>query len=99
MVSEQDIHQNETAVADVVLSDEYKSNYWNAYIKRSYENDVTIGVMTPADVPIGKWRLNIDVIKLVGESQTMYRYSIRDPVYILFNPWCKGNNQISRSMR
>ncbi|WAR13577.1 TGM1-like protein, partial [Mya arenaria] len=77
--------------AEVVLSEEYVSDRWNAYIKSRNGNDVTVAIMTPADTPVGKWRLSIDVIKSVESARAMYRYQFPDPLYILFNPWCRDD--------
>ena len=54
-------------------------------------NDATIEINIPADTTIGEWSLSVETITVQDKKKKHYRYEHPDYMYILFNPWCKGN--------
>ena len=64
------------------------SNDWTANIQQSTGRDVEISVTTDVDCIVGEWRMTIDVLS--KDSPESSRYIHKKPVYVLFNPWCKG---------
>ncbi|XP_059179199.1 hemocyte protein-glutamine gamma-glutamyltransferase-like [Physella acuta] len=74
-----------------ILSDEDRPKEWGAKIVSQQGNQLTIEVYTPPTCYIGKWNLKIDVVKKLDTNVNVYRYQHADPIYILFNPWCKDD--------
>nr|CAD7601167.1 unnamed protein product [Timema genevievae] len=59
---------------------------WNAVLENSTENIITVHVTPAADSIIGQWNIEIDT-KLKNDGA--FSYSHKDPIYILYNPWCR----------
>ncbi|XP_059154439.1 hemocyte protein-glutamine gamma-glutamyltransferase-like [Physella acuta] len=76
----------------LTLSDEDRPKEWGAKIVSQQGNQVTIEVYTPPTCYIGQWNLKIDVVKKLDTNVNVYRYQHADPIYILFNPWCKDDS-------
>lgn len=67
------------------------SGNWSAVVRKSEEKALLIEVMTPATCIVGSWIMDVDtkmrnIVESVGA-----RYTYPDPIYILFNPWCKDD--------
>ncbi|XP_052816758.1 hemocyte protein-glutamine gamma-glutamyltransferase-like [Mya arenaria] len=77
---------------ELILSDKDVKNEWGAWIESSKDALTSLRIMTPPKLAIGKWTLKIDVIKREDSNKTTYRYVHKDPIYILFNPWCKDDS-------
>lgn len=75
---------------EFILSAEDKANEWGGYIKSQSGNALHLVITTPASIAVGKWSLKIDVVKREDTSVKVFRYEHKDPIYMLFNPWCKG---------
>ena len=77
---------------EFLLSADDVPKEWGAFIKSNSDGWLTIEVTTPPKCPVGKWQMKIDVVKKKNpkDKPTKYRYEHKDPIYILFNPWCKG---------
>lgn len=65
------------------------SRKWSAQVKVIEDRSVTISVQTAPEAIVGKWLLHIDT-KVKDEVTEVMRYTHQYPVYLLFNPWCKG---------
>ncbi|XP_045200578.2 annulin-like [Mercenaria mercenaria] len=76
---------------ELMLSDEDLPGKWGAVIKSKVGNWLNIAVFTPPDCAVAKWSLKIDVVKRKDNKVTVHRYQHSDPLYILFNPWCKDD--------
>ena len=56
-------------------------------------------IKSPADTIIGRWKLFVNTFLKKEkdmsdeEKEGIRRYAYPQPVYILFNPWCKGKNR------
>lgn len=74
---------------EIVLSHKDVPNEWGAFIKSKSDNSLKVTITTPASIPVGKWMLKIDVVKSEDNNVNVFRYEHKDPVYILFNPWCQ----------
>ncbi|XP_052816725.1 hemocyte protein-glutamine gamma-glutamyltransferase-like isoform X2 [Mya arenaria] len=77
---------------ELILSDKDVANEWGAWIESSKDALTSLQIVTPPTLVIGKWKLKIDVIKREDAKETTYRYVHKDPIYILFNPWCKDDS-------
>jgi transglutaminase 1 len=73
-----------------ILSAKDEKDQWGAKIVKQEKNTVLISVFTPPSCIVGKWMFSVDVIKKENEKVTIFRYNHKDPIYMLFNPWCKG---------
>ncbi|XP_053404049.1 annulin-like isoform X2 [Mercenaria mercenaria] len=71
---------------------ELQPNEWGAFIKSKDGNRLNVVILTPPNCPAAKWVLKIDVVKQKDSEKTLYRYVHTDPLYILFNPWCKDDH-------
>jgi transglutaminase 1 len=71
------------------MSDEDKPGFWGAKVKDIKENNVTVTVFTPTKCYVGKWQFGIDSMQKANKGR-VFRYADKNPIYLLFNPWCKG---------
>ncbi|WAR12580.1 TGMH-like protein [Mya arenaria] len=81
---------------ELIMSDKDVSNEWGAWIESSEDALTSLQILTPPKLAIGKWKLKIDVIKREESNKTTYRYVHKDPIYILFNPWCEDDSVYMR---
>lgn len=51
--------------------------------------DLTAEVRSPIDSPVGIWQLNVETI-VVGSKTHPNTYNYDKDIYLLFNPWLKG---------
>lgn len=70
------------------LSDEDKPKKWGAKIKSTDGDSIVMTIMTPPECLVGKWAVKIDSIFKSGDTHKRYRYTHKDDIYMLFNPWC-----------
>ena len=67
-----------------------RARQWSACCNSDNE-EVTVTVLTPATCLVGKWNLLVETrLKDDGDAVNVKEYKHKWPVYILFNPWCKG---------
>ena len=59
---------------------------WTTSLQKMDNNEIEVSITPPAHCIVGEWMLSISPITR-GRAQSSYRH--RDPIYILFNPWCK----------
>lgn len=59
---------------------------WNAVLESSNENVIGVKITPAADAIVGQWKMDIDT-KLKNDGAVSYSH--KDPIYILFNPWCR----------
>ncbi|KAJ8303349.1 hypothetical protein KUTeg_019745 [Tegillarca granosa] len=81
----------EGTYVEIVLSDADEPRQWGAKIQDMTANYLTVTVFTPPTLYVGKWEFRVDIIKLADEENTTFRYNCSQPIYILFNPWCKDD--------
>ncbi|KAH9499757.1 hypothetical protein Btru_077752 [Bulinus truncatus] len=72
----------------IILSHEDIKNDWGAKIDSNQGNTLTITVFTPPTTYVGQWKLLLDTVKKEATEVSIHRYVHKDPVYIIFNPWC-----------
>ncbi|KAH3768656.1 hemocyte protein-glutamine gamma-glutamyltransferase-like [Dreissena polymorpha] len=77
-----------THVEFILSADDVKGE-WGGWISGEADNALTVEITTPPTAFVGKWSMKIDVVKRSDTSINVYRYEHKDPIYILFNPWCK----------
>lgn len=78
-------------LVELVLSDRDLPKQWGAKIKHVQGELLNVTIIVPATCYVGKWKLKIDVIKRKpDERMKIYRYQHKQPIYVIFNPWCKG---------
>lgn len=64
---------------------------WTAIVQSARDMVVDIEITPPANVIIGDWIMDIDSKIRSENDNTGFRYTHRDPVYILFNPWNRAD--------
>ncbi|XP_035824902.1 hemocyte protein-glutamine gamma-glutamyltransferase [Aplysia californica] len=74
-----------------ILSDVDKPKEWGAKILGQQGNSLSVTMFTPPTCYVGKWNLRLDVVKKNNNDMKVYRYEHKDPIYILFNPWCRDD--------
>ncbi|KAH9499751.1 hypothetical protein Btru_077734 [Bulinus truncatus] len=72
----------------IILSHEDIKNEWGAKINSNQGNTLTITVFTPPTTYVGQWKMLLDTVKKEANAVSIHRYVHKDPVYIIFNPWC-----------
>lgn len=75
---------------EIVVSDADEPKQWGAKIRDKTANYLTVTIFTPPTLYVGKWGFQVDILKSVDGERTTFRYNSSQPIYILFNPWCKG---------
>jgi len=50
--------------------------------------------MVPANCCIGKWYVKVNTISTDVTEPALKEWLYSKPIYILFNPWCKGEDYI-----
>ncbi|CAG5134109.1 unnamed protein product [Candidula unifasciata] len=76
---------------EFILSDEDIPNNWGGKIESRQGNTITMDIFTPSNCFVAKWTFKIDVVKKEDRRLNVYRYNHKNPIYILFNPWCKDD--------
>ncbi|GFS07385.1 hemocyte protein-glutamine gamma-glutamyltransferase-like, partial [Elysia marginata] len=79
-------------LVEFVLSDKDKPKEWGAKIVSKNGSNLRISVFTPPTVYVGKWEFSLEVVKKDQATVDVYTYEHDDPIYILFNPWCKDDS-------
>lgn len=64
---------------------------WTALVQSSRDNVIDVEITPPANVIVGDWIMDIDTKNRSENDNTGFRYTHRDPVYILFNPWNRAD--------
>lgn len=72
-------------------ADALTAGTWGAVVRKAEEKSLLIEVMTPANCIVGAWILDVDTKLRTQRESSGYRYTYPDPIYILFNPWCKDD--------
>lgn len=85
--------QGSMIFAPIVPSDDVvlPSDGWQTKLLSTDENAVSVEVTPTATAITGQWILEVDtkVMKEREEEAKTLRYTVKQPVYLLFNPWCK----------
>ncbi|XP_050397106.1 annulin [Patella vulgata] len=76
---------------EFVLSDVDLPKQWGAKVAEQDRNTLRVTIFTPPNCYVAKWAFKIDVVKKADQSTAIYRYTHKEPIYILFNPWCKDD--------
>ncbi|KAL4235093.1 hypothetical protein ACF0H5_006731 [Mactra antiquata] len=76
---------------EFILSDRDVPNEWGAFIESTDGNVLSLVFMSPPTCAVGQWRFKIDVVLRDQTNVSVYRYAHKDPLFILFNPWCKDD--------
>ncbi|KAJ8303347.1 hypothetical protein KUTeg_019743 [Tegillarca granosa] len=76
---------------DIILSDKDDPLEWGAKIKDQSGKTLTVTIMTPPTLYVGKWDFKVEVLEKSETDTCVHRYNHSQPIYILFNPWCKDD--------
>ncbi|XP_059471130.1 annulin isoform X2 [Neocloeon triangulifer] len=92
---EKPTHGHNTLIAIPLLahgSQPQSASVWAAAIEKNMPDAKAVRVViTPAaDAIIGQWKVEVDTKKQLEGSAVSYTFP--DPIYILFNPWCKDDS-------
>ena len=80
------------AINTVTSRESYSSDLasWGVRMVGARDNDLSVEVRSPVDSPVGVWSLNVETTTLGRKCQpNIYEYDRH--IYLLFNPWVKGN--------
>lgn len=75
----------------VPLVEELQDNCWEAKIVEQKDTKIKLSVNSLPTAAIGKYRLGVATRSPTGEA--MSPYSPDNDIYMLFNPWCEGENK------
>jgi len=75
----------------VPLVEELQDNCWEAKIVEQKDKRIKLHVNSLPTAAIGKYRLGVATRSPTGEA--MSPYSPDNDIYMLFNPWCEGENK------
>ncbi|XP_063983286.1 annulin isoform X1 [Diachasmimorpha longicaudata] len=65
---------------------EVSEGAWQASLDSLESNSIRIKIMSPPDVLIGKWKIDIDAKR--KNSSGAISFSVNEPFYLIFNAWC-----------
>ncbi|KAL8590514.1 hypothetical protein ACOMHN_010950 [Nucella lapillus] len=77
---------------EFILSDKDEDGKWGAKIVQAGGSSLTIVVFTPPTCLVGKWRFKVSAVKKSGGETKVFCYNHKNPIYMLFNPWCKADS-------
>ncbi|KAL1429117.1 hypothetical protein MTO96_016848 [Rhipicephalus appendiculatus] len=64
---------------------------WTAFVKSARDDVIDIEITPPANVIVGDWIMDIDTKNRSENDNTGFRYTHKNPIYILFNPWNRAD--------
>lgn len=64
---------------------------WTAVVLSSRDSFIDVEITSPPNAIVGDWIMDIDSKIRSENDNTGFRYTHKDPIYILFNPWCRGD--------
>ncbi|XP_057325796.1 annulin-like isoform X1 [Microplitis mediator] len=73
-------------VAPLLNPGEESEDAWHATLYTREAQAIVIKISSPANAPIGKWKMEIDTKH--KESGGAISFNVEEPFYLLFNPWC-----------
>ncbi|KAL8593103.1 hypothetical protein ACOMHN_018029 [Nucella lapillus] len=76
---------------EFVLSDKDRPGAWGAKLSKQQDRNIELKVFTPPECAVAKWSLMVDVLKKKDDRVRLFRHKHQQPIYILFNPWCKDD--------
>lgn len=75
----------------VPLVEDLQDNCWEAKIVEQKDKKIKLSVNSLPTAAIGKYRLGVATRSPTGEA--MSPYSPDNDIYMLFNPWCEGEDK------
>ncbi|XP_068992552.1 hemocyte protein-glutamine gamma-glutamyltransferase-like [Neodiprion pinetum] len=66
------------------------SETWQVRVTDMRSENVSLEVQSPADSPVGVWKMRIDTT-VSGVEKTVNTYEVDSDIYLLFNPWVKDD--------
>ncbi|XP_060077070.1 hemocyte protein-glutamine gamma-glutamyltransferase-like [Ylistrum balloti] len=76
---------------ELILSDVDQEAQWGAKILEQKDMTLTLEVITPPCCIIGRWSLKVRTLKKANLQPSHNSFNFPQPIYILFNPWCKAD--------
>ncbi|XP_034945845.1 annulin-like isoform X2 [Chelonus insularis] len=73
-------------VAPLLNEGEISEGAWHATLYSVEVNSMVIKITSPPNALVGKWKIEIDAKK--KNSGGAISFSVNEPFYIIFNPWC-----------
>ena len=62
---------------------------WGMQAQMSQGNLTVLEILPSSTTAVGAYRILVETF-MKSNPQAVRRYLVKDPVYILFNPWCSG---------
>ncbi|KAK3086357.1 hypothetical protein FSP39_017356 [Pinctada imbricata] len=77
-----------------LLSTVANANGWAVILtgRLQRKTEAVVAITTPPDCIVGDWKLTIENVVQEGGKPVNYKYEIKTPIYVLFNPWCKEDD-------
>ncbi|GAB6029803.1 hypothetical protein CHUAL_005515 [Chamberlinius hualienensis] len=71
---------------------EVSKTEWTAKLINNNGFTITLEILIPSQAIVGAWSLDVDTkLNTSTAANEALRYASPDPVYIIFNPWCKDD--------
>ncbi|XP_054723069.1 annulin-like [Uloborus diversus] len=85
--------QNTEILLPIVLGDDGSElpAIWKVQIRSVHEKDLCIEIIPAENAIIGEWMLEIDSKFKDVTNAADFRYKVKEPIIILFNPWCEND--------
>ncbi|KAJ9586417.1 hypothetical protein L9F63_019932, partial [Diploptera punctata] len=83
------------------LTDKYRKDdqMWHARMQGSTDQDITVEIYSPPDIPVGKWKLEVHTKPQGTAGVISSQYEYPEPIYLLFNPWVETDQVYMKDER
>ena len=62
---------------------------WGIQAQMSQGNLTVLEILSSSTAPVGAYKIHLET-SLRSNPQAVRKFHVKDPVYVLFNPWCSG---------
>uniref|UniRef100_UPI00398F3796 coagulation factor XIII A chain-like isoform X2 n=1 Tax=Pristiophorus japonicus TaxID=55135 RepID=UPI00398F3796 len=70
----------------IYIQEQLETGKWAAKVKTTWNNTLSLSIMSPADCIVGRFRMYVAIMTPYGIRRTARDEST--DIYVLFNPWC-----------
>jgi len=69
-----------------------RSKTWSVEVKDQDGKQVTFKVKSSPKCCVGRWNVRVNSLNRNDQEPALKEWNYPKPIYMLFNPWCKGTD-------